>query len=297
MSSIEREPGCDDDVDNVGPIVRALPQQQNSNREWLCELRGKSTYEGALICAAHGWAVLPCIGKNPLTTNGFHDASSDPDQITRWWEQYPDANIGWPLLPGWWALDVDPRNGGTESLRKLEHEHGPLPMTLRQLTGSGGEHWIFRVPNGINVRQISKFKPGLDTKVGGKGYLIVAPSVHPETKRHYQWISVAAPVEAPLWLLEMVRVKTSPRKPYTPPSQCHPRILDRRKRYALAVLVGEAKAVASSIQGERNERLNKAWWRLAQFKDVLTRAQAERELLAAALASGLSETEARKVLR
>ena len=49
--------------------------------------------------------------------------------------------------------------------------------------------------------------------------------------------------------------------------------------------------------GSRNAALNAAWFRLAGFRDVLDRAFVEAELLVAALACGLSEQEARKVMR
>ena len=35
-------------------------------------------------------------GKHPLTPNGFKDATTDPGQIRKLWEAYPDANIGVP---------------------------------------------------------------------------------------------------------------------------------------------------------------------------------------------------------
>lgn len=42
-----------------------------------------------------GVPVFPCVpgGKRPLTEHGFHDATTDLDQIAAWWRQHPEANI------------------------------------------------------------------------------------------------------------------------------------------------------------------------------------------------------------
>ena len=85
----------------------------------------------ALELAAQGWAVFPCKwrgdnAKAPLTTNGHHDASHDPDQVTAWWRRWPQALIGAPVPESLLVIDVDPRNGG--SLAELESLTGPLPQ-------------------------------------------------------------------------------------------------------------------------------------------------------------------------
>ena len=54
----------------------------------------------ALGYARAGWPVFPIIprDKNPITPNGFKDATTDGDRVRQWWEQHPGANIG--LVPG-----------------------------------------------------------------------------------------------------------------------------------------------------------------------------------------------------
>ena len=88
------------------------------------------------------------IGKHPRIKRGCHGAVRDPDQIRRWWNRWPDANLGLATgsASGIYVIDVDPRHGGDETLRALEAEHGPLPPTWRFLTGGGGEHIVFRYP-------------------------------------------------------------------------------------------------------------------------------------------------------
>ena len=54
--------------------------------------------------------IFPCKPgtKVPLTEHGFKDASSDIEQIDRWWAAEPQANIA--LCPednGWGVIDVE----------------------------------------------------------------------------------------------------------------------------------------------------------------------------------------------
>src|SRR5262245_23893426 len=111
----------------------------------------------ALAYAARGWPVLPCdpATKRPLIARGLRAASTDPEQIRRWWEQHPCAMIGVVTGPrsGFWALDVDAdrSNGkdGFAALTVLEHAHDVLPDTLSSTTPRGGRHLLFRWHDGI----------------------------------------------------------------------------------------------------------------------------------------------------
>ena len=117
--------------------------------------------EAALGYNHHGLAVLPlhspgengscscgdedCSspGKRPYTHRGLHDASTDPDQIRRWWREWPDANVGirTGTESGLIVLDVDPDHGGDESLAQLEALQGPLPpYPLEEIRAAVREH-------------------------------------------------------------------------------------------------------------------------------------------------------------
>lgn len=82
-------------------------------------------------------------------------------------------------------LDVDPRAGGTNSLRQLQAA-GRLPRTLTAVTGSGGLHLIYRHPGVKVVSAAHRFGPGLDVKADG-GQIVAAPSIHPATGDPYRW--------------------------------------------------------------------------------------------------------------
>ncbi len=123
--------------------------------------------------AARGLPVFPCEpgGKRPRTKRGHLDATTNPDQIRRWWSRWPSANIGLPTgtASGLLVLDEDPRHGGTASLHALEGEHGRLPTTATIGTGGGGRHYILKYPAAELIRNSAgKLGPGLDVRGGGR---------------------------------------------------------------------------------------------------------------------------------
>ena len=153
--------------------------------------------------AIGGWAVLPLKGKIPLTEHGVNDASSDLDTITSWWEKWPDANVGVATgtASGIFVVDIDPRNGGDTSWSALMQMHPDFEPIMWARTGGGGTHVLFRMPEG---RLRGKLMPGIDIKSNG-GYIVVAPSIHPETGQPYEWAEMGQLPAAPPWLLDMVR--------------------------------------------------------------------------------------------
>jgi hypothetical protein len=180
----------------------------------------------AYFASKFGWAVFPlhwiaagkCSckrtdcgnqGKHPLVGHGFLDATRDAAQIEQWWSKWPAANIGIATgrASGLVVLDVDPRNGGDDSLEGLRLQHGPLPPTVQSRTGGGGDHYLFAYPAlAVGERiQSGKFAPGLDLKADG-GYIVAPPSVH-ASGRAYAWEASSVPGEVPFaappaWLLE-----------------------------------------------------------------------------------------------
>jgi len=185
--------------------------------------------EAALSYARRRWPVLPLYGvdengrcecgkadcqnpgKHPRTRNGVKDATTHEATIQGWWQQWPTANVGIATgaHSGIIVLDIDPRHGGSESLRILEGQYGRLPKTPRATSGGGGEHFYLKHPGvGFTVRNTSRLGhlPGVDLK-GDGGYIVAPPSLHVSGNR-YQWRRSAHPdlidlTEAPAWLLEL----------------------------------------------------------------------------------------------
>jgi hypothetical protein len=162
--------------------------------------------DNAISYAHRGLAVFPVRPrtKTPLVEHGHHDATTARPVIERWWQRWPDAGVGIACQPSrLMVVDVDPRNGGDDSLADLERQHGALPKTWRALTGGGGLHAIFAAPSDTPLRD-GPLIQGIDLKANG--YIVAPPSLHASGRR-YIWEVGAEPDEIslappPRWLLE-----------------------------------------------------------------------------------------------
>jgi len=185
----------------------------------LMRFGDQSPVAAAIAYAHQGWKVVPlhtapagrCTcgrvdcespGKHPRTPHGSKDASSDETTISAWWERWPDSNLGIVPDPRIAVLDVDPRNGGDDSLADLERDYGRLPTTAAVATGGGGRHFYFRLPEG-EFRKRPGFRPGLDLLIG-TSYVIAPPSVHASGGDYY-WVTRPDEGIAPIpsWLVEV----------------------------------------------------------------------------------------------
>lgn len=156
-----------------------------------------------------GWPVIPLQGKLPLTQHGSKDATLSEAQARAWWAEWPNANIGVATGHRFFVLDVDIKNGGEESFEYLIQQHGAFADTAEQITGTGGKHLLFLMPDFPVKNSANVLAPGLDIR-GVGGYIVVSPSVHPETGRRYLWDGMRVleqqPIApAPAWLLERLR--------------------------------------------------------------------------------------------
>lgn len=117
----------------------------------------------------------PSPGKHPISSlvpHGEKNASSDVSTITKWWRQYPNANIGL-LVDGFTVIDVDGETG-----RKSLGEFGKLPNSTTVKTGRGHHYYYEGTVNAY--RKL----PGIDIKT--KGYVVAPPSNHASGKV-YTW--------------------------------------------------------------------------------------------------------------
>jgi putative DNA primase/helicase len=187
--------------------------------------------EAALFYANQGWKVFPlhsvkpngsCSchkgancdrkGKHPkwheeLLPNGLKDATDDIDLIRQWWSLWPDANIGIATgaTSGIIVIDGDGEEG-KRSIKELIQEHGELPQTAMQKTGSGGLHILFKHPGWFVQNSVKKLAPGIDVR-GDGGYIVVPPSNH-VSGHNYQWIyhpKDAGMADVPKWLADMLQ--------------------------------------------------------------------------------------------
>lgn len=171
------------------------------------------------VCSCAKGSACPSAGKHPRFREWQNEASSEAAVIADWKQRFPEANVGVATgeASGFFVLDVDPDGDGPATLARLIEEHGELPHTPQALTGSGGSHFLFALPDFEITNSAGKLGPGLDTR-GNGGQIVVAPSV--SAKGAYRWIvepwnTPLAP--APDWLLELLRRKperaAAPNKP------------------------------------------------------------------------------------
>jgi P4 family phage/plasmid primase-like protien len=130
--------------------------------------------------------------------------------IEQFWRSDKRSNVG--IATGAdsrvFVLDVDPKNGGQESIDTLVLKHGRID-TLQSITGGGGKHFYFAHP-GRPVRNGVAVLPGLDIR-GDGGLVVAPPSIH-VSGRQYEWDGLAdfsdMPVlPAPSWLMELMQCK------------------------------------------------------------------------------------------
>jgi len=236
-------------------------------------------------------AVFPVRprGKKPLTVNGFHDATTDPQQITEWWSETPDANIGLPLAAnGLCAVDLD----GPEGLAEWANLSAdcPGPVSTATQTGSGGAHIIYAVPPGRRPRGTVGVFPSIDLR--GPGYPLAPPSVHPNGTA-YQWAMPPwrlAPQLAPGWVLEPEAPRTS-----TVP---HGAETNGHSLYGRAALVRIVREVATARKGCRNHTLFAQGCQVAELVcwGHLEESEALEVLYLASLESGLAAWEANRTI-
>lgn len=146
--------------------------------------------EAALKYAKRGWSVFPVKrNKAPYTDNGFHDATTDPSIILKWWQKFPDANVGIAtghLSHGLTVIDIDIDRDkgiyGDESFDGWCDEQGVYIDSLNAVTGRGGKHLYFlsNYPYGSKIGVLD----GVDIK-GEGGYVIAPPSIHENGNEYY----------------------------------------------------------------------------------------------------------------
>jgi hypothetical protein len=171
--------------------------------------------EAALAYASWGWPVLPILpnSKLPACAHGVHDATTDTEQITRWFADRDDLNIAIAAgsKSGLVVFDVDPRNGGESSWESWTAVHGDEPSGALQLTAGGGQHYLAGYVDGVRS---CKLRDGIDLLSDGRYFLAFPSTIE---GRSYAWEISCDPFDGlapfaipPRWLAGM---RPAPRAP------------------------------------------------------------------------------------
>src|SRR6516165_1808678 len=232
----------------------------------------------ALNLAAASLPVFPAgPDKRPLLAGWQEKATTEEEQIRKWWDGYP------PALPaivvgraGLVVIDCDRHPGGNDGIKafnQLVSANGAklanVPMTR---TARGGAHLFFRQPPGEPLgNRRGELPDGIDVR--GVGGFVIAPGAESDGKR---WQSAngrpsladafktGTIPELPLWLADIIRPNPQPNRDRVDEYAGANSSL-RGQAYAAAALQGAAAELSTAPAGNRNEMLNAVAFRLGRM--------------------------------
>ncbi|WP_159944059.1 MULTISPECIES: bifunctional DNA primase/polymerase [unclassified Nocardiopsis] len=206
----------------------------------------------ALALVRAGFAVFACRPgrKEPATSRGVWDATTDEARVVEHWRVHPDHNIGVACGhnglvvidcdrpgPGWfwpadWAEIATQTWDGTDAYTYLMHDLAGVPpavllATMVVATASGGMHFYYQAPPGLAVRNShGRLAPLVDVRARG-GYVLGPGSV--VNGRPYRPVTEHAPAPLPPTL-----VRALPALPTRQPSDPHPEPVVERLLHDMA---------------------------------------------------------------
>ena len=166
-------------------------------------------YRAAMMYVGAGIPVIPLRPNTKILypRTNYKMATTDPRKVDEWFDpkigKFAGGNIGIAcgMLGGVFAIDVDPKNGGDETLKVLESQFGPMPPCPTQKTPSGGWHFLFEWERGA-VSRTNALGEGIDTRGGTiescKSHIVAWPSV--VDGNEYEWVSGGIPARIPEWV-------------------------------------------------------------------------------------------------
>ena len=205
---------------------------------------------GACDC---GRPECPSAGKHPAIDEWPERATTDPETIRTWFRRR--RNVGIATGRGLLVLDID--LGGEEWLRQQA-----VPLTWSARTGSGGLHYYFRLPPGVELRDTAgKLAAGVDTR-GDGGMVVAPPSV--SGRGLYEWQTAPGEVDLapiPAWLLTRL-LELASGSERSPVRDLPETIPTGQRNEALARVAGalwrpgvlSESALAASLQAVNRER-------------------------------------------
>ena len=213
-----------------------------------------------------------------LTCHGFYAGTLDLARVEKMLRLHPNGLLATRTgaISGTAVVDVDAPHG-LPTMRKLIAD-GLLPRTIAQRTGGGGYQLFYDHP-GAGTRIMSgagKGGTGVDIKADD-AYVVVAPSTHPRTHRRYQWIGSFNGKLTPLPDYWMERLREPERPARSGPVPIH---TAGGSRYAVGALRHQLAELLGTLEGARNDMLNKSAFAMGQF---VSAGMVDEESTAAAL--------------
>jgi putative DNA primase/helicase len=265
-----------------------------------------------------GWSFTLLNGKKPVL-KGWQAAPRETLEQALAWAAQGNVGLRTGAASGVVAVDKDPQG-----------QIDGLPETVTTSTGrEGAFHYYFADPGGL-ANSAGRLAAHVDVRADG-GQVVFPGSVHPETGKGYEWVPGKAPWEIglarlPQHIIDRLRgpahggpaalpaspagVKMPP-EPVPAPSAAEdaPKgradaraarsAASRAERYARQALRLELNNVHNSVEGNRNDTLNRAAFSMGTLigGGCLGRVEVEEALRQAALAVGLDQAETEATIR
>ena len=256
----------------------------------------KPLFEEARKGHQRGWAFVRLNGKKPNAKGWQRGDRAKLDAILKWVTAGHNLGLRTGEISGVIVLDDDSPDGSASA--KLN-----LPKTPTVITGSGKQHFYFRAPDFKVGNSVKTVAEGIDIR-GDGGQVVFPGSIHPNTRRPYEWAPGLSPddvelADLPADLLDRLRPRKEDPKPALKLVMKDVSITtdgDRSRiaRYVRAAFEAELDRVYGSSDGCRNDTLNKAAFALGQFVGAgeLSHGEVRSALAKAGLAIGLPQNEA-----
>ena len=148
----------------------------------------------ALQCIGWGFGVFPvkARGKAPACAHGINEYSHEREAVEVEWRRHPDLNVGIACgAPSGGLLvldfDVGEDKDGLATLKEWEKLHGELPDTAVAITGTGGQHHLYRTDR-TGIHPSVNTELGVDIRSDGS-YIVAPGSIHPNGEPYEWWAS------------------------------------------------------------------------------------------------------------
>lgn len=260
-----------------------------------------------------GWFIFPLRpkGKEPITPNGFKNASNDPEVIQNWILNYPNANIGIATeASNLVVVDCDASKGETPPspwnqpgikegvdvfLTAVEESGNQFDFnTFTVSTPNNGWHYYFQdqgnpIPSSTNVNGLWR------VDIRSKGAYIVAPGSC-LASGSYEVDAIGGLSPMPSWMRALV----SPKKASTTFTSVKTSrtTYSKSNGYCEAGIRREIHTLSMASVGTRNDSLNRASFNCGKLIAVCPdlRDFVMNALQHSAISIGLSEVEATKTI-
>jgi hypothetical protein len=232
----------------------------------------ENTLENALKLASQGVPVYPLAtnSKVPLKgTHGYKDATTDTEQITAWFNNNQQLNVGLALSPALLlVIDLDRQHAsgydGITAFNQLNKRYGnrtenPL-HTYALKTPRDGIHLFYKLPDSVNIpskplasfsQQLRDYK-GIDViTTGTPAPLTATGNGRYETIAGTGVTNIGDAIKCPEWLLSLLTSEPKQTPKYNSPT---------RKTWAGEIL--ESVFEPSAETGNRNVYLTSVCGRL-----------------------------------